>query len=81
MDEAGINDDDLVLIRQQPTAKDGDKVVALIDDDATIKEFHRSGDVVILKPRSSNKSHRPIILEREFRIQGIVVTVIPNLDL
>lgn len=80
MDEAEINEGDMVLVRQQSTANDGDKVVALIDDDATIKEFHRSGDVVILKPRSSNKSHKPIILEGEFRIQGIVVTVIPNLD-
>ncbi|MEX0621693.1 MAG: transcriptional repressor LexA [Candidatus Woykebacteria bacterium] len=80
MDEVGIKDGDLVLIRQQAVAKDGDKVVALIDDDATIKEFQRTGNVVVLKPRSSNKSHKPIILEGNFRIQGVVVTTIPNLD-
>lgn len=80
MDEAGINNGDLVLIRQQSVAKEGDKVVALIDDDATIKEFHRSGDVVVLKPRSSNNSHKPIILDSDFRIQGVVVRTIPTLD-
>jgi len=37
MNRAGINDGDLVLIRQQETAEEGDRVVALIDDEATIK--------------------------------------------
>ena len=79
MDEAGINDGDLVLVKQQLTAQEGDKIVALIDDEATIKEFHKTDDLVILKPKSSNKNHKPIILERDFRIQGVVVSVLPNL--
>jgi len=76
MTEAGINDGDIVLVRQQSTANDGEKVVALIDDEATVKEFHRSGNTVILKPRSRNKSYKPIILSHDFQIQGIVVTTI-----
>lgn len=78
MDEAGINNGDLVLVKQQSFAREGDRVVALIDDEATIKELHQTKEVVILKPRSSNKSHKPIVLEGEFKIQGMVVTVIPG---
>ena len=73
MTAAGIKDGDFVLVKQQPTAEDGDIVAALIDDEATLKEFHRSGDVVILKPKSHNKKHQPIILRGDFQIQGVVV--------
>ncbi|MFH2068269.1 MAG: transcriptional repressor LexA [Candidatus Omnitrophota bacterium] len=79
MDEAEINDGDLVLVRQQPTADEGDNVVALINDEATIKEFHRTGNIIVLKPKSSNKEHKPIILTDDFQIQGVVVATIPNL--
>jgi repressor LexA len=80
MDRAGINDRDLVLVRQQSSADNGDVVVALIDDEATIKEFHRNATTVVLKPRSSSAEHRPIILTREFQIQGVVVTTIPKVE-
>ncbi len=80
MNEAGINDGDLLLIRQQPIAENGDKVVALVDDEATVKEFHRNGEVIVLKPRSKNKNHKPIILTRDFQVQGVVVSVIPILN-
>ena len=76
MDNAGISDGDLVLIRQQQHAENGDKVVALIDDEATIKEYHHTGSLVVLKPKSNNKKYQPIILSDEFRIQGIVEAVI-----
>src|SRR3989339_558197 len=59
MNEAGINN--------------GDNVVALIDDEATIKEFYREGEKIVLKPKSTNKAHQPIILTRDFKIQGVVV--------
>lgn len=76
MDEAGIDNGDLLLIRQQQNAENGDRVLALIDEEATVKEYNRSGGVVILKPRSTNKIHQPIILTSDFRIQGIVEEVI-----
>lgn len=79
MDLVGINDGDLVLVRQQETAENGDNVVALIDDSATIKEFHKDKGVVVLKPKSSNSIHQPIILTEDFRIQGVVTNIIPNL--
>src|SRR5258707_2389837 len=77
MNEAGIQDDALVLVQQQGTAEDGQLVVALIDDEATIKELRRSPDAVVLVPRSSNKKHQPIVLRREFRVQGVVVATLP----
>lgn len=78
MDLAGIDDGDLVLVRQQPSASEGDVVVALLDDEATVKQFHRSHSIVVLRPRSRNKNHKPIILTSDFQIQGIVVGTIPT---
>ncbi len=78
MDQAGIKDGELALVRQQETAQDGDRVVALVDDQATIKEFHRGKDVVLLRPRSKNKKHRPIVVTRDFRVQGVVVATVPQ---
>ncbi len=79
MNEAGIEEGDMVLVRVQQTAQDGDRVVALIDDEVTIKEFHRKGDIVILQPRSTNPEHRPIIVTQSLQIQGVVITAIPTL--
>lgn len=79
MDKAGIKDGDVVLVRQQSTATEGERVVALIDDEATIKEYRRSNGVVVLMPRSNNRKHKPVILTGDFQVQGIVITVVPNL--
>ena len=80
MNKAEINDGDLVLVKQQPTANEGDKVVALINDEATIKEFHSTKNMIVLKPKSSNKEHKPIILTDDFQIQGVVVATLPNFE-
>ncbi len=77
MDLAGINDGNLVLIRQQSTAKNKDRVVALIDDETTIKEYNHVGNAIVLKPKSSNPKNKPIILTNDFKVQGVVVSVIP----
>lgn len=79
MNEAGIQPGDLVLVRTQDSAADGDRVVALIDDEATIKIFRHHGDIVALTPRSSNPEHQPIIVTDDLRVQGVVVTAIPTL--
>ncbi len=80
MNQKGIDDGDFVLVRQQITAKNGDIVVALIDNEATVKEFHEAGETIILKPRSKNKQHQPIVLTKDFQIQGVVVAAIPKLE-
>ena len=79
MTEVGIQDGSLVLVRQQPTARDKEIVVALVDDEATIKELRRAPDAVALVPRSKNAAHRPIVLRRDFQVQGIVVATLPEL--
>lgn len=78
MNECDIHDQDLVLIRQQTAAEDGDLVVALIDTEATVKEFHHSRNMIVLKPRSSNPVYRPIVLTDDFQIQGVVVATLPQ---
>lgn len=80
MTEAGIADGALVLVRQQPTANNGDIVVALVDDEATIKELRRSDDAVVLMPKSKNGLHKPIVLRRDFLVQGVVTATLPDLS-
>jgi repressor LexA len=78
MNDTGINDNDLLLVRQQETADDGQKVVALINDEATVKILEKGNGVVILRPKSKDKSHKPIILTNNCTIQGVVVAVLPS---
>ena len=70
-----ILDGDTVIVRRQETAEDGDLVIALIDDEATCKVFHRSSWGVTLVP--FNTAFQPIILSKEaaedLRILGVVV--------
>lgn len=79
MNQAGIKNGDIVLVEQQSIAEEGDKVVALIDDAATVKKFHVGDGAVVLRPQSSNPEHKPIILTEDFQIQGVVKATIPNL--
>lgn len=75
MNNAGIEEGDMVLIKNQMTAENGDKVVALIDDEATLKVFKRIKDYVALVPQSKNPANKPIILHSDFTIQGVVKAV------
>ena len=78
MDRAAIADGSLALIRLQETAEPGDRVVALIDDEATIKRLKLTRDLAILEPVSSNPKHKPIVVDDDFRIQGVVVATMPD---
>ncbi|HHT27098.1 MAG TPA: transcriptional repressor LexA [Firmicutes bacterium] len=72
MIEAGIFDGDIVFVRQQEYAENGDIVVALIDDEATIKRFYREADHIRLQPENSTMSP---ILVKEAVILGKVIGV------
>ena len=72
MVECGINDGDYVVVREQPSANNGDIVVAIIDDGATVKRFYREADHIRLQPE--NSSMEPI-LTRDCSIAGKVVAV------
>jgi len=78
MNEAGIDDWNILLVKQQNSADDGQKVVALINDEATVKVLERRGTTTILRPKSSNKKHKPIILTANCQIQGVVVAILPS---
>jgi repressor LexA len=78
MDRAGIHDGDHVLVRQQQTAEPGEHVVALIDESATIKRLRITPEAIVLESVSSNPANLPIVLQRDFRIQGVVVTALPR---
>jgi repressor LexA len=78
MIEDGILDGDLVIIRQQHTAENGDIVCALIGHEATLKRFQRTGSDVVLKP--ANPKYEPIVVSKgEFRILGKATGVIRKL--
>lgn len=62
MIEVGINDKDLVLVKQQNTANNGDIVVALIEESATVKTFYKEKNFIRLQPE--NSSMNPIIVEQ-----------------
>ena len=70
MIEAGIFNNDLVLVRKQSSAENGDIVVALIEDSATVKRFFREKDHIRLQPE--NSAMNPIIV-RDVTILGKVI--------
>ena len=80
MNKKGIDDGNFVLVKQQSTAENGETIVALVDNEVTIKEYSASRHAAVLRPRSTNKTHKPIVAMRDFQVQGVVVTVIPNLE-
>ena len=70
MIEAGIYNGDKVIVAKQPNAENGDKVVALVDDSATVKTFYRANGHFRLQPE--NSSMDPIILD-QVEILGKVI--------
>ncbi|KKQ97957.1 MAG: methylase N-4/N-6 domain protein [Candidatus Woesebacteria bacterium GW2011_GWB1_39_12] len=82
MIDEGIKDGDIILVKHQSTAENGQKVVALIDNsEATLKRFYKERGQIRLQP--ANKNFEPLIIkrdEREVEIQGIVLDVIRSND-
>jgi site-specific DNA-methyltransferase (adenine-specific) len=79
MIDENINDGDIVLVKQQQVADNGQRVVALIDNyEATLKKFYREHNQIRLQP--ANSTYEPIIVrkDRDIKIQGIVIDVIQN---
>ena len=72
MIEAGIMDGDYVVVRKQPTDYNGDIVVAMVEDDATVKRFYRENGHFRLQPE--NPTMEPIIVP-EVTILGKVVSL------
>ena len=78
MIRAGINDGDLVLIRQQQTANIGDIVVALVDNEVTLKRLQYDDERKSYYLHPENGRMRDIYVD-ELQVQGIAVKVIKDL--
>lgn len=82
MVDENICDGDIVLVRQQTTAENGQRVVALIDNhEATLKKFYKEGRHIRLQP--ANKNMEPLIFRngRDIAIQGVVLGVVRNISI
>ncbi len=77
MRDAGILDGDYVVVRRQQTAADGDIVVALLGEEATVKRFYKEAEGVRLQPE--NPCYQPVVT-REVQILGKVVGLLRKLD-
>lgn len=76
MIDAGINDGDIVVIREQDTADNGDVIVALVDNqEATLKRYRRRGAMIALEAANAAYETR-ILPEDRVRIQGRLVGLI-----
>jgi len=72
MVDEGIMDGDTIVVKKQSTAANGQTVVALVNNEATVKKFYRKGQEIELRP--ANASMTSIFVEEgEFAIQGVVV--------
>lgn len=81
MNQKWVEDGDLILVRQTNIARSGDIIVALINDEATLKEYRQDSWTVYLIPHSDNPRHKPIILDESdgnIMIQGIFVRAFPG---
>ena len=78
MVEAGIEDGDLVLIRQQNTAEEGQIVVALMEDEATLKRFYPEPENHRIRLHPEN-IHMTDIFVDKCEVQGVAVKVLKDL--
>jgi len=75
MTGAGVNNGDIVLVRQQPLAENGDIVVALFEGEATVKRLHLRGGRIELRPENPEHQRIQVGPEDDLRIAGKVVGV------
>jgi len=78
MVEDGIRDGDVLVVKRQPTAENGQTVVAVVNGEATIKQFYRHEDRVEL--RAANPLVKSIVMDsRAVEIRGLVIGLIRRL--
>lgn len=75
-----INSNNYVIVSKSQEIQNGDVVLAIIDDGATIKTFRKDNEIIILYPESTNDRHQPIFLksDNDGLIVGKVVAVLQN---
>jgi repressor LexA len=80
MIDACILDGDLVIIRRQSTARNGQTVVAMVDEEATLKTYFKKVTHIELHPANPNYAVIHIPKTANFRILGVVSSVIRKMD-
>jgi len=78
MKEDGILDRDFIVVKKQPTAENGQTVVALINNEATVKKYYKEKNYVELRPSHAGMESI-LIKEGDLRIEGRVVGVMRHL--
>ena len=79
MVDAGIFEEDYVVVRRQPTASDGEIVAALVgEEEATIKRFRRKDGRVILE--AENPAYAPMVFTEGVEILGIVIALLRRMQ-
>lgn len=73
MSKLGIENNDLVLVKQVLLAHNGDIVAASIDGEATLKEYQRISGGIALKPHSDNPIYNTIVVSNDFQVRGVAV--------
>src|SRR5262249_994837 len=76
MVEDHIDDGDLVVIRKQETAHNGQRVVAMIDGEVTLKRFHRKRDKITLEPANGKMDPIVVTPDKDVKILGVLVGVL-----
>ena len=75
MIENHIEDGDFVVIKQQENAENGDRVVAMIDNEVTLKRFYKEKDHIRLEPANGSMAPIKVDSSRETKILGVLVGV------
>jgi repressor LexA len=76
MIEDHIADGDLVVIRKRQTAHNGERVVAMIDGEVTLKKFHKKRDKIILEPANSSMKPIEVTPDKDIKVLGTLVGVL-----
>jgi len=79
MVDDGIREGDIIVVKRQRDARNGQTVIALLGEDATVKQYYRKGDRIELRP--ANPRMKPIFVsEGDIQIQGVVIGLIRRFE-
>ena len=74
MIEAGIRGGDMVVVERKQTYKTGQIVIAMVDNEYTMKYLRKKGDKYFLEP--ANSKYKPIYPSEAFRVEAVVTAVV-----
>jgi repressor LexA len=76
MIKAGIYDGDIAIVQEQSVADNGDIVIALLGDEATVKRFYRKNKIIILQPENDTMQPLRVSEGSDFKILGRVIVTL-----